>query len=96
MRYMCDFPLKKGQSLTDCVYDIMLVCHRFPPMRDEIYCQTMKQTTNNKSVRSDSAIKGWRLFSILTAYFDCSNVLKPYLLRFRSDAASDPSLAYHG
>ena len=95
-RYMGDAALKKSQSLADCVYELMLICHRFPPLRDEVYAQIAKQTTNNKSPRPDSPIKGWRLFSILTAYFDCSAVLKPYLLKYLSDAAGDLRRAYHG
>lgn len=57
-RYMGDAPLKKSASLSDCVYELMLICHRFPPMRDEVFAQVAKQTTNNKSPRPDSPIKG--------------------------------------
>lgn len=96
MRYMGDQPLKKGQTLTDCVYELLMICHRHPPMRDELYCQIMRQTTNNKSQRAESAIRGWRLFSIMTAYFDCSEVLKPYLMKYLSEAAGDTRRAYHG
>lgn len=93
---MGDEPLKKGQTLTDCIYEVLMICHRHPPMRDELYCQIIRQTTNNKSSKPDSAIRGWRLFSIMTAYFDCSQVLKPYLIKYLSDAAGDSRRAYYG
>ncbi|VDN36185.1 unnamed protein product [Gongylonema pulchrum] len=96
MRYMGDENLKRGQTLTDCVYELLMICHQYQPLRDEVYCQIIRQTTNNKSTRADSSIRGWRLFSILTAYFDCSEVLKPYLFKYLIDMASDPRRAYHG
>uniref|UniRef100_F1KSK8 Myosin-XV n=1 Tax=Ascaris suum TaxID=6253 RepID=F1KSK8_ASCSU len=96
MRYMGDESLKRGQTLTDCVYELLMICHQYQPLRDEVYCQIIRQTTNNKSPRTDSSIKGWRLFSILTAYFDCSQVLKPYVFKYLADMANDPRRAYHG
>ncbi|KPM03841.1 myosin XV-like protein [Sarcoptes scabiei] len=51
MRYMGDVPIIKNQNEVDCVYTILLNCHRYAPIRDEVYCQIMKQTTSNKSAR---------------------------------------------
>lgn len=93
---MSDEPLKRGQTFTDCVYELLSICHRYPPMRDEVYCQIMKQTTNNRSPAADSLIRGWRLFSILTAYFDCSEMLKPFLFKYLADVASDSRRTYTG
>ncbi|KAG1658544.1 putative ATP-dependent RNA helicase DDX5 [Nymphon striatum] len=96
MKYMGDYPLSKDQNEVDCVYTILMGCHKYPDLRDEIYCQIMKQTTNNKSPKPDSCQKGWRLFSILAAYFDCSETLKPYLFQYLETAAYDSRRAYHG
>merc|ERR1719429_997938 len=56
----------------------------------------MKQTTNNKSGAADSCQKGWRLFSIIAAYFNCSEVLRPYLFKYLETSAYDKRRAYHG
>ncbi|KAH9517053.1 hypothetical protein DERF_007753 [Dermatophagoides farinae] len=95
MRYMGDLPMLKNQNEVDCVYTILLNCHRYPQIRDEVYCQLMKQTTSNKSPKLDSCQRGWRLFSIITAYFDCSETLRPYLFKYLETAAYDKRRAFH-
>uniref|UniRef100_A0A0N5AY33 MyTH4 domain-containing protein n=1 Tax=Syphacia muris TaxID=451379 RepID=A0A0N5AY33_9BILA len=96
MRYMGDESLKRGQTLTDCVYELLTICHQNPRMRDEVFCQIVKQVTNNRSPKTHSASRGWRLFSILCAYFECSLVFKPYLFKYLNDMASNPSRAFYG
>lgn len=64
-------------------------------MRDEVYCQLMKQTTSNKSPKLDSCQRGWRLFSIVAAYFKCSETLRPYLFKYLETAAYDKRRAFH-
>lgn len=49
----------------------------------------MKQTTANNSPNPDSIQRAWRLFSILAAYFGCSDALHPYLVDHLSSIASD-------
>ncbi|OTF73406.1 myosin XV-like protein, partial [Euroglyphus maynei] len=39
--------------------------------------------------------RGWRLFSIITAYFDCSETLRPYLFKYLETAAYDKRRAFH-
>lgn len=56
----------------------------------------MKQTTNNKSPNPDSCQRGWRIFSIVAAYFTCSDGLRPYLTKYLETAAYDKRRAYHG
>uniref|UniRef100_A0A670XWW8 Myosin XVA n=1 Tax=Pseudonaja textilis TaxID=8673 RepID=A0A670XWW8_PSETE len=44
----------------------------------------------------DSCPKGWRLLYILTAYYRCSEVFKPYLLQFLQEASAHPGLHFQG
>ncbi|KJH41057.1 myTH4 domain protein [Dictyocaulus viviparus] len=96
MRYMGDEQPGRGETITDSVYRLLSICYKNSPIRDEVYCQIIRQTTNNKSVREDSPIRGWRLFTILTAYFDCSIALRPYLLGYLTENADDYRRLYHG
>ena len=56
----------------------------------------LPQTTNNKSAVRDSCQKGWRLMSIVAAYFSCSELLRPFLFKYLESAAYDRRRAYHG
>ena len=96
MRFMGDLPLLKNQMDVDCALLVLSFCHKHEEIKDEVFCQIMKQTTNNKSEVPESAQKGWRLFSILAAYFTCSDNLKPFLFKYLETAAYDKRRAYHG
>ncbi|XP_018374566.1 PREDICTED: unconventional myosin-XV [Trachymyrmex cornetzi] len=96
MRYMGDQPLPPETSEVKCVYTILMHCHKYEQLRDEVYCQLMKQTTNNKSPNPESCQRGWRIFSIIAAYFTCSEGLRPYLTKYLETAAYDKRRAYHG
>ncbi|XP_054281634.1 unconventional myosin-XV-like isoform X2 [Macrosteles quadrilineatus] len=93
MRYMGDLPTTPDLTEVKCVYTILMHCHKHEQLRDEVYCQLMKQTTNNKS---ESCQRGWRLLSIVAAYFTCSETLRPYLLKYLETAAYDKRRAFHG
>ncbi|PNF27704.1 hypothetical protein B7P43_G13752 [Cryptotermes secundus] len=96
MRYMGDLSMAPDSTEVKCVYTILMHCHKHEALRDEVYCQLMKQTTNNKSMKPDSCQRGWRLFSIVAAYFVCSETLKPYLFKYLETSAYDKRRAYHG
>uniref|UniRef100_A0A3B4E1H2 MyTH4 domain-containing protein n=1 Tax=Pygocentrus nattereri TaxID=42514 RepID=A0A3B4E1H2_PYGNA len=65
-------------------------------MKDEAYCQVLKQITANTSSKPDSCQKGWRLLYVLTAYCRCSEVLKPFLVKFLQDACKSPGALFQG
>lgn len=95
-RYMGDEGLKKGQTYTDCVYQLLSICHKNVLLRDEVYCQLIKQTTANKNTKQNSLVRAWRLFTIITAYYTCSETLKPYLVKYLTDIAQDNRRLFHG
>ena len=47
-------------------------------------------------VYRDSAQQGWRLFTLVSSYFDCSDVLKPYLFNFLEQNAYDQQRQHQG
>ncbi|XP_027539727.1 unconventional myosin-XV [Neopelma chrysocephalum] len=95
MKFMGDHPLR-GQTELDAVCTILKLCAEHEVLRDEVYCQIIKQITNNNSSKTDSCQKGWRLLYILAAYHKCSEVLRPFLLAFLQDASRHPELPFHG
>ncbi|TRZ17116.1 hypothetical protein HGM15179_010015 [Zosterops borbonicus] len=95
MKFMGDHPLR-GQTELDAVCIILKLCAEQEVLRDEVYCQIIKQITNNTSSKPDSCQRGWRLLYILAAYYKCSEVLQPFLLAFLQDASRHPELPFHG
>ncbi|XP_028413164.1 unconventional myosin-XV-like isoform X2 [Dendronephthya gigantea] len=96
MKYMGDYVMIRGETQSDLIFYLLLACREYPELKDEVYCQLIKQVTSNKSNRPDSCAKGWRLFIILTAYLQCSDVLRPYLVRYLQTISNDPKREFHG
>ena len=96
MRFMGDYPVVKNQKDIDCIYFLLQALHHHNELCDEVYCQIMKQTTNNKSTKVDSCQKGWRLMAIITAYYKASDALKPYLFKYLESNAYDSKRPYNG
>lgn len=49
-------------------------------LRDEVFCQIIKQTTNNPS--PESSLKGWMLLGVTTGAVSPSKEFEPYLLSY--------------
>ncbi|XP_022800015.1 unconventional myosin-XV-like isoform X1 [Stylophora pistillata] len=96
MKFMGDLPLSKHQKETELVFNLLKTCREIPALRDEVYCQLIKQVTSNKSPKPESASRGWRLMIIITAYIECSDIFKPFLVTFLQSTASDPKREFHG
>ncbi|XP_066530593.1 unconventional myosin-XV [Hoplias malabaricus] len=95
MKFMGDYPMK-GQIEQDIVSTLLRLSGEYGLMRDEAYCQVLKQITGNTSSKTDSCQRGWRLLYILTAYYRCSEVLKPYLLKYLQDVCESPGVHFQG
>jgi myosin-15 len=78
------------------IWNYFKTLHHHNELCDEVYCQLMKQTTNNKSTKTESCQKGWRLMAIITAYFKSSDLLKPYLFKYLENNAYDTKRPYNG
>ncbi|KFO13355.1 Unconventional myosin-XV, partial [Balearica regulorum gibbericeps] len=89
MRFMGDQSKLKNQNEVECIYEILQLCKEKESLHDEVYCQVIKQVTQNPN--QESVLRGWLLLNLLTGYFLPSNILMPYATKFLQLASSDPS-----
>ncbi|XP_009989819.1 PREDICTED: unconventional myosin-XV-like [Tauraco erythrolophus] len=93
MRFMGDHSKLKNQNEVECISEILQLCKEKESLHDEVYCQVIKQVTQNPN--QEGTLRGWLLLNLLTGYFLPSNILMPYATKFLQLASSDPSSTHH-
>eukprot|EP00096_Caligus_rogercresseyi_P014810 TRINITY_DN7301_c0_g1_i1.p1 TRINITY_DN7301_c0_g1~~TRINITY_DN7301_c0_g1_i1.p1 ORF type:complete len:640 (+),score=195.85 TRINITY_DN7301_c0_g1_i1:504-2423(+) len=89
--YMGDRKAKAGMTINSVALDISTSGYLKTPLRDEIFVQLCKQTTENP--RKESLRRGWELLAICLAFFPPSSAfshcLSNYIGRHRDPALDD-------
>ncbi|XP_055705613.1 rho GTPase-activating protein 39 isoform X2 [Phlebotomus papatasi] len=88
--YMGDRKARQGMSLNSVVIDIISLAVQQPPLRDELYVQLCRQTTENPS--RESLIRGWELMAICLSFLPPSPTFQPALLNYMN-RHRDPTFA---
>lgn len=77
--YMGDRKARAGMSLNSVISDIAVMAVAQPPLRDELYVQMCRQTTENHT--RESLIRGWELMAICLSFIAPSITFQPALLK---------------
>uniref|UniRef100_A0AAR2LJP9 Myosin VIIAa n=1 Tax=Pygocentrus nattereri TaxID=42514 RepID=A0AAR2LJP9_PYGNA len=86
--YMGDYPSKRTRSVNELTDQIFEGALKAEPLKDEIFCQILKQLTENHVKYSEE--KGWELLWLCTGLFPPSNVLLPHIQRFLQSKKHHP------
>uniref|UniRef100_A0A8C0ZHU8 Myosin VIIB n=1 Tax=Cyanistes caeruleus TaxID=156563 RepID=A0A8C0ZHU8_CYACU len=80
MKFMGDYPSKQAHSSVEVTDQIFVPAIQEEILRDEIYCQIMKQLTENRNRYSET--KGWQLLWLCTGLFPPSKSLLKHAQKF--------------
>ncbi|KAM9597371.1 LOW QUALITY PROTEIN: myosin XVB [Trichechus inunguis] len=90
MQFMGDQSKPRGKDEIVLLYELLKLCQE-ENLRDEIYCQVIKQVTEHP--RPECCAQGWKFLSLLTGCFLPSTTLMPYVTKFLQDAGQSQELA---
>ncbi|KAK9955383.1 hypothetical protein ABG768_015265 [Culter alburnus] len=88
MKYMGDYPSKRSRSVNELTDQIFEGALKAEPLKDEIFCQIIKQLTENHVKYSEE--KGWELLWLCTGLFPPSNMLLPHVQKFLQSKKHHP------
>ncbi|XP_037944556.1 uncharacterized protein LOC119677329 [Teleopsis dalmanni] len=88
--YMADRKARAGMSLNSVAIDIIVSSLPQQQLRDELYVQLCRQTTENP--KRESLIRGWELMAICLSFVPPSPTFQPTLLNY-VNRHRDPSFA---
>lgn len=80
LKYMGDLPAPKPKMSNEYTDQIFTAALKDNLLKDEIYCQIMRQLTFNRLSLSEE--RGWDLMYLATGLFACSASLMPELQKF--------------
>ncbi|XP_028284277.1 unconventional myosin-VIIa-like isoform X2 [Parambassis ranga] len=87
LKYMGDYPIKHARSPIELTEQIFGPATQHEALRDEIYCQIMRQMTSNTSRLSVD--RGWQLMWLCTGLFPPSHNLMKHAKRFLESRPRD-------
>ncbi|XP_021250654.1 unconventional myosin-VIIb [Numida meleagris] len=88
MKFMGDYPSKQTHSSVEVTDQIFVAAIKEEVLRDEIYCQIMKQLTENRN--RYSVTKGWQLLWLCTGLFPPSKSLLKHAQKFIETRQKEP------
>ncbi|XP_052543311.1 unconventional myosin-VIIb isoform X1 [Tympanuchus pallidicinctus] len=88
MKFMGDYPSKQAHSSVEVTDQIFVAAIKEEVLRDEIYCQIMKQLTENRN--RYSVTKGWQLLWLCTGLFPPSKSLLKHAQKFIETRQKEP------
>ncbi|XP_039109102.1 unconventional myosin-VIIb [Hyaena hyaena] len=80
LRYMGDYPSRQAWTPVDLTDQIFSLALQESALRDEVYCQILKQLTHN--IKRYSEERGWQLLWLCTGLFPPSRALLPHAQKF--------------
>lgn len=80
LKYMGDLPAPKPKIPNELTDEIFGGALQHGQLKDEVYCQIMRQLTHNRLNLSEE--RGWELLYLATGSFGCSQVLAGELRKF--------------
>ncbi|XP_012891930.1 PREDICTED: uncharacterized protein LOC106001376 [Dipodomys ordii] len=90
MQYMGDQSKPRGKKEPELLYELLKLC-REEQLRDEMYCQVIKQVTGHP--QPERCVRGWSFLSLLAGFFLPSTTLMPYVTKFLQDSGPNQELA---